>query len=191
MDREFYSTEIIRFASGHGRRFLMPAVKNAGMKGAMLEHHDTSRNAASRYTPRNAAGQSATFTLIITPSKKIDGTDADITERYHVFATNLSPARVLDEIATLPEEYRRRWGIEMRYKQVGLARPRTTSRNASFRAIMFYVPLFMYNAWPVEQCRADSSHDRVSLALVAYAAAMAALESCRIVGQPYDVGGPV
>ena len=37
---------------------------------------------------------------------------------------------------------------------------------------------------------ADSSYDRVTLALVAYAAAMAALELCKIVGQPYDAGGP-
>ena len=54
--------------------------------------------------------------MIITPSKKIDDPDADATERYHVFATNLSPARALDEIETLPEEYRRRWGIETGYK---------------------------------------------------------------------------
>ena len=38
-------------------------------------------------------------------------------------------------------------------------------RNASFRAIMFYVSLFMYNTWAVEQYRADSSYDRVTLAL--------------------------
>ena len=190
MDREFYSTEIIRLVSGHGRKFLMPAVKNTGMKRAIREHHDKSRKAASQYTLRNAAGQSVTFTLIITPSKKIDDPDVDATERYHVFATNLSPARALDEIETLPEEYRRRWGIETGYKQVEQVRPRTTSRNASFRAIMFYVSLFMYNTWAVEQYRTDSSYDRVTLALVAYAAAMAALESCRIVGQPYDVGGP-
>ena len=80
--------------------------------------------------------------------------------------------------------------METGYKQVEQVRPRTTSRNASFRAIMFYVSLFMYNVRAVEQYRADSSHDRVILALVAYAAVMAALESCRIVGQPYDVGGP-
>ncbi len=190
MDREFYSTEIIRLVSEQRRKFLMPAVKNVGMKRAIREHHDKSRRAVSRYTLRNAAGQSVTFTLIITPSKKIDDPDADATERYHVFATNLSPARALDEIETLPEEYRRRWGIETGYKQVEQVRPRTTSRNASFRAIMFYVSLFMYNTWAVEQYRADSSYDRVTLALVAYAAAMAALELCRIVGQPYDVGGP-
>ena len=190
MDREFYSTEIIRLVSEQRRKFLMPAVKNVGMKRAIREHHDKSRKAVSQYTLRNAAGQSVTFTLIITPSKKIDDPDADATERYHVFATNLSPARALDEIETLPEEYRRRWGIETGYKQVEQVRPRTTSRNASFRAIMFYVSLFMYNTWAVEQYRADSSYDRVSLALVAYAAAMAALELCRIVGQPYDVGGP-
>ena len=69
-------------------------------------------------------------------------------------------------------------------------RPRTTNRNASFRAIMFYVSLFMYNTWAVEQYRADSNYDRVGLTLVAYAVAMAALELCRIVGQLYDVGGP-
>ena len=36
MDREFYSTEIIR----QGRKFLMPAVKNTGMKRMIREHHD-------------------------------------------------------------------------------------------------------------------------------------------------------
>ncbi len=41
-----------------------------------------------------------------------------------------------------------------------------------------------------EQYRADSSYDRVTLALVAYATAMTALESCMIVGQPYDVVEP-
>ena len=48
----------------------------------------------------------------------------------------------------------------------------------------------MFNAWAVEQHRADSGHDRVTLALVAYAVAMAALESCGIVGQPQDIGEP-
>ena len=191
MNREFYSTEIIRLVSEQRHKFLMPAVKNTGIKRMMQEYHDKLRKAVSQYTIRNAAGQSTTFTLIITPSKKIDSPDADTTERYHVFATNISPARALDEIETLPDEYRRRWGIETGCKQVEQVRPRTTSRNASFRAIMFYVSLFMYNAWAVEQYRADSSYDRVTLALVAYAAAMAALELCRIVGQPYDVGGPV
>ncbi len=189
MGREFYSTEIIKLVSEQRHKFLMPAVKNTGIKRVIREHHDKLRKAVSQYTIRNAAGQSATFTLIITPSKKIDDSDADTLERYHVFATNLSTTRALDEIETLPEEYRRRWGIETGYKQVEQVRPRTTSRNASFRAVMFYVSLFMYNTWAVEQYREDSSYDRVTLALVAYAAAMAALELCRIVGQPYDVGG--
>ena len=91
MDREFYSTEIIRLVSEQRRKFLMPAVKNTGMKRAIREHHDKSRKAVSKYTLKNAACQSVTFTLIITPSKKIDDPDVDATERYHVFATNLSP----------------------------------------------------------------------------------------------------
>ena len=189
MDREFYSTEIINLVSEHRCKFLMPAVKNAGIKRMIREHHDKSRKAVSQYAIRNAAGQSATFTLIITPSKKIDDPDADITERYNVFATNLSPAKALEEIETLPDEYKSRWGIETGYKQVEQVRPRTTSRNASFRGIMFHVSMFMYNAWAVEQYRTDSNYDRVTLALVAYATAMAALELCRMAGQPYDVGG--
>ncbi len=56
MDREFYSTEIIRLVSEQRHKFLMPAVKNTGIKRVIREHHDKLRKAVSQYTVRNAAG---------------------------------------------------------------------------------------------------------------------------------------
>ena len=189
LDREFYSTEIIGLVSDMGHRFLMPAVKNAGVKRAILEHHAGKRDAVSRYTLRNSQGESAAFTLAITPSKKADGPEADIVGRYHVFATNLSARRALSELETLPEEYRSRWGIETGYRQIEQVRPRTASRDHSFRMILFYASLFMYNVWGIARYREDRCRGMLTLAIMAYIAARTALDACRITGIPYDPGG--
>ncbi|HXG06981.1 MAG TPA: hypothetical protein VNI77_06620 [Nitrososphaera sp.] len=66
-----------------------------------------------------------------------------------MFATNISPGRILLNVHRLPEEYRKRWGIETEGMYVGLEqfRPRITSRNHTLRLMYFYYPLLMYNAW--------------------------------------------
>ena len=57
------------------------------------------------------------------------------------------------EILTLPEEYRRRWGVETAYGQIEEVRPWTTSRSATFRMILFFASLFMYNMWATGHAR--------------------------------------
>ena len=74
---------------------------------------------------------------------------AAIYEKYHVFATSMISCKALKEIDHLPDEYRKRWGIETGYRQVNEIRPRTTSRDATFRMILFYTALLMYNMWAV------------------------------------------
>ena len=84
-------------------------------------------------------------------SKRYDDKDADVPDRYVPFVTNLSARRGWIGPCTLPEGYqRRRWGIETAYRQIGEARPKTISRDHTLRMILFYVALFMYNAWAVE-----------------------------------------
>ncbi len=50
MDREFYSTDIIGTLNESHGKFLMPAVKNAGIKRAVTDHHSGRIGAVSRYT---------------------------------------------------------------------------------------------------------------------------------------------
>ena len=76
-----------------------------------------------------------------------------ITYRYIVFATNLPMGRVQLGILMLPGEYLLRWGIETAYRQIEEVRPWTTSRSATFRMILFFASLFMYNMWAVEHAK--------------------------------------
>jgi IS4 transposase len=50
-------------------------------------------------------------------------------------------------VRRLPDDYRRRWGIETGYAGVEGFRARTTSRNHSLRLLYFYYALVLYNAW--------------------------------------------
>ena len=150
MDREFFSVDVVRVFFDARRRFLMPATRTDGIKAAIAEHAGGGRGAVSRYVMRSSEGAEATVTLIIARSKHYDDKDADILDRYVPFVTNLSARRGWIELCTLPEEYRRRCGIETAYRQIGEARPKTISRDHTLRMILFYVALFMYNAWAVE-----------------------------------------
>ena len=117
VDREFYSVDVMSAIREFGNRFLMPAIKNTGVKKAITEHHRGKRDAVSRYTLRNSEGREFEFTLVMVPSRT-DEPDAKVHEMYHAFATSLPAARALAELDDLPEEYRKRWGIETGYRQI-------------------------------------------------------------------------
>ena len=73
--------------------------------------------------------------------------------------------KALKEIDHLPDEYRKRWGIETGYRQVNEIRPRITSRDATFRMILFYTALFLYNMWAVHHVQ-NCPYDRLTLKLM-------------------------
>ena len=191
LDREFYSVDVMNALSASGSRYLMPAVKNGGIKRAIMEYHHGLRGAASRYVMKNAAGRYERFVLIIRPAAGFGG-DAKkarrITDRYIVFATNLPMGRAQLGILMLPEEYRLRWGIETAYRQIEEVRPWTTSRSATFRMILFFASLFMYNMWAVEHAKRGTNPREATLKALAYSAALVAV--CSIIERPFDPGGP-
>jgi len=76
--------------------------------------------------PPTTEEEGATFTLVIL---KRD-------ERHLAFATDLPRERALWNISTLPEEHRKRWGIEAGYNGVEQFRARTTSGNHSLRMLL-------------------------------------------------------
>ena len=151
LDREFYAVDVMDVIRLSRYRFLMPAIKNPRIKKTIIEHHEGTRKFVSRFTISNKFKKKFTFTLVITRSKKYGDSKVNIIEWYHVFATNLSAGQALKEITTLPEEYRKRWGIETGYRQIEQVRARTTSRDVLFRTVLFYTALFMYNMWAVER----------------------------------------
>ena len=129
-----------------GHKFLMPAVKNRRVKEAILEHHDGKRGAASMFHISNSDGERAGFNLLIVEKEKQDE-DAEITDRYVAFATNM-PCRTREElIETLPETYRRRWIIETGFRVIKDVLGKTCSNALHVRLFLFHFALLLYNLW--------------------------------------------
>ena len=118
MDREFFSSEVINVLKKNRQYFLVPCKLTSGIKRAIAEYERHERPALSTYTEE----ERATFTLVIL---KRD-------ERYLAFATNMPKEKALWNISTLPEEYRKRWGIETGYNGIEQFRARTTSNKKPF-----------------------------------------------------------
>jgi hypothetical protein len=146
MDREFFSTLVIARLNRLRQVFLMPCKKTAGIKKAILEYVSGNREYISRYTMASGT-EKVSFTLVILPKKTGSENEGNVCDRYLVFATNISRGTILLNVHRLPDEYRKRWGIETGYVGLEQFRPRTTSKNHALRLMYFYYPLLMYNAW--------------------------------------------
>ena len=146
LDRGFFGSPVIDRLKKLHQTFLMPAVKNSGIKKAILEYVEGRRNLISKYVMHAPDGEEASFTLVILPKKGSENED-DPVDRYLVFATDIPEGRILWNINRLPEDYRKRWGIETGYITIEDFRARTTSRNHSLRLLYFYYALILYNAW--------------------------------------------
>jgi len=135
MDREFYAVDVLRTVARTGLRFLVPAVRTPRVKQAMQEYADGRRDAVSTYTMVSQDGTKMECTMIMLDRKDAKG------ERFQIaFVTNYAGC-TRDDILELPEEYRRRWGIETGYRDAKRAMPRTCSRKDHVRLIFFYLSL--------------------------------------------------
>ena len=161
LDREFYASDVMGTIRDLKKHFIMPAKKDAGIKKAISEHVQAKRNAVSRYT----FGDGFEFNLVIAPNpRKPDA--KNMFDRYHVFATSM-PCTDFDYILRyIPEQYKKRWGIETGYKQVKSIRPYTTSKSASMRMLLFAVSLTIHNIWI--NSRVEVAHQTYNITLVAF-----------------------
>ena len=145
LDREFFSTAVIHELKQNHQTFLMPARKTDGIKKAIIQYVNNDRESISEYAIHDSSKHVESFTLVIIPNPRPK--KPNITDQYLVFATNLRADKIFWNLHTLPEEYRKRWGIETGYACVGKFRPRTTSRNQSMRFMCFFYPLILFNVW--------------------------------------------
>ena len=189
-DREFYSVDIMREMYRMGKRFLMPAIKNSRVQGAILAAHEAGRTAGScvhGFTIGNSNGLTASFNLVIIPSDCHKNEERPVIDRYVAFATNLPVSGAADEIMEgIPSDYRRRWGIETGYRQIEQVRAKTTSRKQGIRLLVFFISIFVYNMWAVERnkrglwCRRKD----FTLLMVACELARAAKRQLLVYGSP-------
>ena len=158
LDRGFFSVDVIQTLNLYGKVFIMPAIKGPGIKKAIMEHVEEKRPAVSKYTMTSREGYTAAFTLVILEKTPEPG-EVKETDRYVVFATNVRARSKQDLISKIPDEYKKRWGIETRYACMERSRPRTSSRNDSIRMLLMYLPLVIYNAWIMENYAAGACAD--------------------------------
>ena len=113
LDREFFSVSVIHELKQLGQMFLMPARKTKGIKNAIVQYVEGNREMISQYTIKSASGHVESFTLVILPNPKPD--KPDLTDQYVTFATNITRGKIFPKLSKIPEEYKRRWGIETGY----------------------------------------------------------------------------
>ena len=145
LDRGFFTAKVPAMLIRVNQPFIMPAVRNRGVARVIARYHEGTGKAVSRYTARGK-GAEATITLAIV--RKKDAKEADpVVDQYLVFATGAGICEANTRIANIPQEYRRRWGIEMGYRGAEQVRPFTCSRNPSVRLVPFYFTMVLYNVW--------------------------------------------
>ena len=164
LDRGFCNVGCMLAAGLQGNKWIMPMLKNARVKRLIREHDEGKLPRAMEYTMLGAGGRSVTFTLLIVKkaaskgeSKDGDGDGDgdgdddgdDAVSRYVVFATNMRVEDADAAIESIPEEYRKRWGIETGIKAVKGITGITTSNSIVLRLVLFFVPLLAYNLWRI------------------------------------------
>ncbi len=144
LDREFYSTDVIRTLDSTGVRYLIPCINTGPIKKALAHHASTGSKKVSKMSISNPDKISASYYGIIVPRKRIskkkkEKKDLKPEEKFIMFATN---APWLDV-----EKYAMRWGIETGYRMIENTRIKTSSAGVAPRTIYFAYALLMYNMW--------------------------------------------
>ena len=101
----------------------------------------------------NSAGRSAAITPVILKKAAVDGKeggdgDGDVVSKYVAFATNVSIEEA-EAIWSIPEEYRKRRGIETAIRAAGGITGKTTSNSIAPRLPLFLAPLLPYDPWRI------------------------------------------
>ncbi len=164
LDREFYAVGVMQILNVTGMTFLMPAVKNTGIKKAISEYVQGRRSSVSKYVMKNTAGEKFRFELIIVVPKDC--------VRERMSQKRATGSGVCDKslVAVMPMQCRRfprctgRGGVLRTDTSAKAVRPRTTSTNRSVRISMFFISLFIYNLWIF--LRTSNGHIRLADLLV-------------------------
>ena len=165
LDRGFCNVGCMLAAGLRGNRWIMPMHKNAKVKRLIREHDEGKLPRAVKYTMHGAGGRSVTFTLLIVKKAANKGNgkgngkdgDGDAVSRYVVFATNMRVEDADAAIESIPEEYRKRWGIETGIKVVKGITGITTSNSLVLRLLLFFVPILAYNLWRIAKFAIDAA----------------------------------
>jgi len=146
LDKGFYFHEVIKTLKALGVKFLIPAPKNSRVKEAILDYFRTGKAQVKRFNLKKG-GETVNFNLTVHRLRKSKKELRNILELYGAFATNLGTEKALNAWSQIPEDYRRRWGIETGFRVGKDFRAKTTSRNETVREIYHQYAIVLENLW--------------------------------------------
>lgn len=146
VDRGFDGVDVVNKLKWLRQPFLAPAVKHKGVKQAILAYDKGETPAEVNFKIVGTHYKEASCRLFMLMKHGVQPVDA-VVNRYNVFLTNLSILRVILAFEQLPEEYRRRWGIETGFRMQDTVEAKTTSTNRTVRVVYTMMSTFMYNIW--------------------------------------------
>ena len=144
LDREFYSTDVIRTLDSMGVKYLIPGINTSRVKTTPEHHASTGSKKVSKMSISNPENASASYHGVIVPRKRIskkkrEKKDLKPEEKFIMFATN---APWLDV-----EKYAMRWGMETGYGMIEKTMVKTSCAGVTQRMIYVAYALLMYNMW--------------------------------------------
>ena len=141
LDREFFSTDVIRALNEMGVDYLMPCVNTPNVIRAIAQFDRGERMTVSRFRIAKTKKDYEEYTMIIT-NRKRKGRKSDSKkpeERYIAFATSVPGINI--------DLYSKRWVIETGYRMIENQRARTRSSNSTARLFCFLYSVILFNVW--------------------------------------------
>lgn len=161
LDKGFCWREVIAQLKSSGYKFLVAAKRDKDVKGAILDYFRTGSHPVRKWSKGKGDGKVA-FNLTIHRFKKRRRKRVhNILELYGAFATNLGVKEALRVWESLPDFYRKRWGIETGYRVDGGFRAMTTSKDEKLRFIYYQYMVFLENLWTLHNLGEAKRHGSV------------------------------
>ena len=146
LDKGFYSGDVIKKLKSMGVKFLIAVPKNSRVKKEIMEFYRSGEGQVRSFALKRR-DERVTFNLSIHRLRRTKKGLRNILELYGAFATNMGPVKALQAWMWIPEEYRRRWGIETGFRVGKGFRARTTSTSAVLREIYHQYGVVLENLW--------------------------------------------
>ncbi len=146
VDRGFNGVKVVNKLKQLRQMFLAPAIKTPGVKCA-IEAYDRKETSAEVDFRMVGTYNIEAFCRLFMVMKQGVSPDDAVVNRYNVFLTNLPILRVILAFELLPEEYRKRWGIETGFRMQDNVEAKTTSVNPTVRVVYTLLSTFVYNIW--------------------------------------------
>jgi len=161
LDKGFYSHEVIKTLKAMEVKFIIAAPKNNRVKEAILDYIRTAKGQVRRFNMKKG-GETVNFNLTIHRLRKKKKNMKNILELYGAFATNMGYKKAMKSWQKLPQDYRKRWGIETGFRVEKGFRAKTTSPDETIREIYHQYAVVLENLWTFHNVR-EAKRKRIPL----------------------------